>query len=149
LVLDNAEHLLHATAHLAATLLRQCAHVHLLVTSREVLRIAGEQTYPVPSLAVPDPGDDAVPEKLAGYEAVRLFVERAQGQRADFALTPRSATAIGSICRRLDGIPLALELAAARVRSLAVQEIDRRLDERFRLLTGGAGAAMARPQTLR
>jgi predicted ATPase/Tfp pilus assembly protein PilF len=149
LVLDNAEHVLQATAELASVLLRQCPNLGLLVTSREVLRIAGEQAYPVPSLALPDPKDDIAPERLAQCEAVRLFVERAQAQRADFAVTDRSAPAIASICRRLDGIPFALELAAARVRSLAVTEIDRRLDERFRLLTGGARAALPRQQTLR
>jgi non-specific serine/threonine protein kinase len=149
LILDNVEHVLDAGAELATALLRQCPQVSLLVTSREILRITGEQTYRVPSLAVPDPKDDAVPETpraiRGGPPVRRASANSAPGVRGDRGKRPSNR----NICRRLDGIPLALELAAARVRSLAVTEIDRRLDERFRLLTGGTRAALPRQQTLR
>ncbi|MEO8133346.1 MAG: tetratricopeptide repeat protein [Betaproteobacteria bacterium] len=149
LVLDNAEHLLAATAQLADAVLRQCPQVVLLVSSREGLGMAGELTYRVPSLPMPDPVQDATPERVSRYESVRLFVERAQFHVPQFTITEQNASALASVCYRLDGIPLALELAAARVRSLSVEEVNQRLDQRFRLLTGGSRTALPRQQTLR
>jgi predicted ATPase len=149
LVLDNAEHLLGACAQLADALLRHCPKVVLLMTSREALGLSGEQTYRVPSLSMPDPKHDVTPERVAPYESVRLFIERAQLNLPQFAVTHENAPALASVCHRLDGIPLALELAAARVRSMSIQEIDRRLDQRFRLLTGGSRTALPRQRTLR
>jgi non-specific serine/threonine protein kinase len=149
LVLDNCEHLLDALASLADSILLGCPNVKLLVTSREALRIAGEKVYRVPSLSVPDLKQEFTPESLASYEAVRLFIDRAAAARDDFMVTPENAPALASVCLHLDGIPLAIELAAARVRALPVEEINRRLDERFRLLTGGSRTALPRHQTLR
>jgi predicted ATPase len=149
LLLDNAEHLLHACAQLVDVVLRQCPRLVLLVSSREGLGIAGELTYRVPSLSTPDPKEDASPESMLRYESVRLFVDRSQSQLPQFALTSRNAAVVASICARLDGIPLAIELAAARVRSLSVEELNQRLDQRFRLLTGGSRTALPRQQTLR
>ena len=147
LVVDNCEHLIAACATLAGTLLRTCPQVHILVTSREGLAVAGEQCYRVPSLPVPDLAHLPAPEELT--EAAALFVSRARERRPDFGLTATNARAIAEICARLDGIPLALELAAARVDSLGVAGIAARLDDRFRLLTGGARDALPRQQTLR
>ena len=149
LVLDNAEHLLSACAQLADAVLRQCPRIVILVTSREVLGMAGELTYRVPSLSVPDPKRDATPEHLSQYESVRLFIERARFQLPQFAVTQQNAPALVSVCYRLDGIPLALELAAARVRSMSVEEVNQRLDQRFLLLTSGSRTALPRQQTLR
>jgi predicted ATPase len=149
LVLDNAEHLLAACAQLADAVLRQCPQVVVLVSSREGLGIAGEAAYRVPSLSLPDPKRDVTPEGLARYEAVRLFVDRARAVRPSFQVDAANAPALASVCARLDGIPLALELAAARVRSLSVEEVNQRLDHRFRLLTGGSRTALPRQQTLR
>jgi len=149
LVLDNAEHLLAACAELADTVLQHCPHITVIVTSREGLGVAGESTYRVPSLSLPDPRRDNTPESLAPYEAVRLFVERACRHSPQFALTRQNAPAVASVCHRLDGIPLAIELAAARLRSLSVDELNGRLDQRFRILTGGSRTALPRQQTLR
>jgi non-specific serine/threonine protein kinase len=149
LVLDNAEHLLAACAQLADALLRHCPQVVVLVSSREPLGIGGEQTYRVPSLSAPDPKRDATPEGLAHYESARLFIERAQSQLPQFTVTDQNASALAAVCSRLDGIPLALELAAARMRLLSVEEVSQRLDHRFRLLTGGSRTALPRQQTLR
>ena len=149
LVLDNCEHLVSACASLAADLLRACPGVHLLASSREALNVAGEQSYRVPSLSLPDPKQAQTVESLSQYEAVRLFIERAQAVQASFGVTNGNAPAVAQVCFRLDGIPLALELAAARVRSLSVEEINIRLDHRFRLLTGGSRVALPRQQTLR
>ena len=149
LVLDNAEHLLTACAALVHALLRRCAHVAVLATSREPLGVAGEVVYRVPPMAVPEAKHADTPEAIAHVESVRLFVERARLHLPTFEMTAANAAAIASICRRLDGIPLSLELAAARVRSMTVDEIDARLDQRFRLLTGGARTALPRQQTLR
>ncbi len=149
LVLDNAEHLLAACAQLADAVSSQCPQVVLLVSSREGLGIAGELTYRVPSLSLPDPKRDLSPESLLPFESVRLFVERAQSHLPQFAITVRNAPALASVCCRLDGIPLALELAAARIRSMSLEEINQRLDQRFRLLTGGSRTALPRQQTLR
>ena len=149
LVLDNAEHLLAACAEFADVALRRCAQLIILVTSRERLGMAGELTYRVPSLSVPDPKCDATPAVLSAYESARLFVERARLQRPDFAVTCQNAPALASVCRRLDGIPLAIELAAPRVRSMSMEEVNRRLDQRFGLLTGGSRTALPRHRTLR
>src|SRR5262249_43663665 len=119
LLLDNCEHLLGGSARLADAVLRQCPRVLILATSREGLGITGELSYRVPSLSLPDPTRDRTPESLSPYEAVRLFIERAQFHQPQFALTNQNAPALASVCCRLDGIPLAIELAAARVRSLS------------------------------
>ncbi len=149
LLLDNCEHLIAACAQLAESLLRRCPHVVLLATSRERLGIAGEVTYRVPSLSLPDPQRHRTPSLLSPFEAAQLFIERAQVHQPQFAVTNENAPALASICCRLDGIPLAIELAAARVRVMPVEQIERRLDERFRLLTGGSRTALPRQQTLR
>ena len=149
LVLDNAEHLLEACAQLSDALLRASARLSVLVTSRERLGIVGELTYRVPPLSAPDPEQPATPERVSACESARLFIERAQLQQAQFAVTPENAAALASICHRLDGIPLAIELAAARVRWMPVEEVSRRLDQRFDLLTGGSRTALPRHQTLR
>ena len=153
LILDNCEHLIEACAHLAADLLQACPKLKLLASSREALGIAGEATFSVPSLAVPrvGPGSTGLPavDELAQYEAVRLFVERARSVLPSFRLTDANAAVVVQICHRLDGIPLAIELAAARARVLAVEQIAARLDDRFRLLTGGSRTALPRQQTLR
>ena len=149
LVLDNCEHLIAACAALAAELLRACPGVHLLASSREPLGVAGEQAYRVPSLSLPDPKKGETAVALSQYEAVSLFIERARAVRADFAVTDANAPAVAQVCFRLDGIPLAIELAAVRVRSLSVEDINARLNDRFRLLTGGARDMLPRQQTLR
>jgi len=149
LVLDNCEHLIAACAGLASALLRGCAHLRILATSREGLDVAGEHCWRVPSLTVPDPKHPPPVELAGGYEAVRLFVARARERQAGFALTIQNARAVVSICARLDGIPLAIELASARVASLGVEGIAARLDDRFRLLTGGTRDALPRQRTLR
>jgi predicted ATPase len=152
LVLDNCEHLLDACAALARALLAGCPRLRILATSRERFALAGEQDYPLPSLAIPA-GED--PDRLAQSEALRLFADRARLVRPDWELDAASIPAVARICRRLDGIPLAIELAAARVRVLPVEAIEARLDKRFRLLTIGIrpGAAGLDPlphhQTLR
>jgi len=149
LILDNCEHLVATCASLAADILRSCPGVHLLASSREPLNVAGEQTYRVPSLSLPDPRRTQTVESLSQYEAVRLFIERAQAVQPSFSVTDANAPAVAQVCFRLDGIPLAIELAAARVRALPVEEINKRLDQRFRLLTGGARNRLPRQQTLR
>ena len=148
LIMDNCEHLLEACAQLAHELLRYCPAVTLLATSREALGIAGETAYRVPSLTAPDPAS-LLPEELAQSEALRLFADRAAAIRPDFQLTTESLPAAAQICRRLDGIPLSIELAAARVGVLSVEQITARLDDRFRLLTGGSRTALPRQRTLR
>jgi predicted ATPase/class 3 adenylate cyclase len=149
MVLDNCEHLLHACAVLSDLLMRRCPHLTILASSREALGIAGEQSYRVPSLSLPDPKEIHTPASVAPFEALQLFVDRCLNVRPDFRVTRENAATVVSICHRLDGIPLALELAAARVRSLSVEEINHRLDHRFRLLTGGSRTALPRQQTLR
>ena len=149
LILDNCEHLVERCADLTDTLLRNCPDLKILATSREPLRVAGESNFMVPSLSVPDPGLLPPTGELAGYEAVRLFVERARDVDAGFALTGQNAAAVGRLCRKLDGIPLAIELAAARVRVLTVEQISEKLEDPLRLLTTGSRTAAARHQTLR
>jgi predicted ATPase/DNA-binding CsgD family transcriptional regulator/DNA-binding XRE family transcriptional regulator len=148
LVLDNCEHLVDACAQLVEHLLGGCPSLRILATSREPLGVGGERQWRVPPLAVPDPDEHSSRDKLAGYPAVQLFVERARAVRPDFDLTQGNAGTVARICVRLDGIPLALELAAARVRVLAVEQILTRLDDTLRLLTGGGRAAPTRQQTL-
>lgn len=149
LVLDNCEHLLDASAQLVSTLLGKAPYVKVLATSREALGVAGELAYRIPSLTSPDPRGDLSPESLSGFESVMLFLDRAEFHRPGFGVTRANGPALASICHRLDGIPLAIELAAARLRSLGVEDIESRLDQRFRLLTGGSRTALPRQQTLR
>ena len=145
-ILDNCEHLLDGAAELAARLRRAAPNLHLLATSRSPLGVDGEVIYRVPSLSVPSETDD--PGQLGSFEAVRLFVDRAVAQQTGFALDQRSGPAVARICARLDGIPLALELAAARLRAMSVEDVADRLQDRFRLLTGGARTAPPRQRTL-
>lgn len=149
LILDNAEHLANAVAELAHYLLRSCARLHLLVTSRERLRTPGERSFPVPPLALPPPTAALTPAQLREYEAVLLFVDRAQAVWPAFQLTEQNAPAVREVCARLDGLPLAIELAAARTQLMSVQEIAARLANRFRLLAVGERAVQPRQQTLR
>ena len=149
IILDNCEHLLPACAQLANALMRSCSGLRILATSREPLRTAGEVAWRVPSLSVPDPGRSPAPEHLMGYEAVQLFVERARAAVPAFRVTAQNGQAISRTCLRLDGIPLAIELAAARVRVLSVDQIVARLDDCFRLLARGDRTAPPRQQTLR
>src|SRR5918997_2660217 len=148
LVLDNCEHLVEACAWLAEALLRACPNLRILATSREALGITGETGWLVPSLSLPDPRHLPAVGDLVHYEAANLFVERAKAVKPEFALTERNAMSVVQICYRLDGIPLALELAAARVGVLSVEQIAARLDDRFALLTGGGRTALARQRTL-
>lgn len=147
LVLDNCEHLVEACANLTETLLESCSNLKMLTTSREPLGILGESVFQVPTLSLPATLHSPLHEVLE-HEATRLFVERAMAVKSDFALEPNAA-AIAQLCRRLDGIPLAIELAAARVKVLSPQEINTRLDDRFELLTSGSRTALPRHQTLR
>jgi predicted ATPase/class 3 adenylate cyclase len=148
IVLDNCEHLIGACAKTADAVLRRCPKVHLMVTSREPLGIGGETIYRVPPLSLPAAGDGDWSAAEA-CDAVTLFVERAKEQGAGFAVDEETGPLVASICRRLDGMPLAIELAAARLRSLSLTGLRDRLDQRFRLLTGGSRTALARQQTLR
>jgi predicted ATPase len=147
LILDNCEHLLASCATLSEALLRQCAHLQILATSREPVGVAGEQHWRVPSLAAPIDEPLAAAE-LRQYAAVELFVTRVQATRPHFALTEENAQTVGRICARLDGIPLALELAATRARALPLDVIADRLDHRFHLLTSGNRTTVPRQQTL-
>lgn len=148
LVLDNCEHLLSACARLASALLRDCPKVHILTTSREALGIAGEVTYRVPALSLPKVHDAPGLRNMPQYEAIRLFVERARSSDPEFVLTESNAAAVAQVCFRLDGIPLAIELAAARTKVLAPSEIARRLDDQFKFLRGGPRDAPQRHQSL-
>ena len=156
LILDNCEHVLGAAAALAKTLLQAGPRTTVLATSREVLRVAGELAYPVPALTVPDappdpaPGDTTtvLPRHLLAHGAVQLFTDRARSAQPGFRLEADNAAAVVDICRRLDGIPLALELAAARVRALPVQAIARRLRDSFALLTTRDETVAPRQRTL-
>jgi predicted ATPase/class 3 adenylate cyclase len=149
IVLDNCEHLLAACAEVARRLLGAGARLTILATSREPLRLGGESTYPLAALAVPSPFAAGEPSALEQYDAVRLFIDRAAAAQAAFALDAENAGAVTAICHRLDGVPLALELAAARVRTMPVEQIALRLNDRFRLLTRGDPTALPRQQTLR
>ena len=149
LVLDNCEHLVEACADLADALLGACPDLKILATSREPMRVAGETNFMVPSLSVPDPGLSPSTEELAGYESVRLFVDRVREVDPGFALMEGNAAAVARLCNRLDGIPLAIELAAARTRVLTIEQISEKLDNPLGLLTTGSRTAAARHQTLR
>ncbi len=149
LILDNCEHLVEACARLADELLRLCPGLKLLATSREALGVPGEKTYHVASLSLPEAQQLVNLDALIQSDAVRLFVERAQSADERFALTDGNAAAVAQICRRLDGIPLAIELAAARVKVMSAEQIAGRMDDLFRLLTAGSRTALPRHQTLR
>ena len=147
ILLDNCEHVLGMCAKLADALLRNCPNIVLLATSREPLGIDGERVYRVPSLATPADGDS--PDAIRNTEAVRLFADRAAQHGVSLSWDERTASVVGRVCRLLDGIPLAIELGAARLRGMSVSELDARLDRRFAILTGGARTALPRQQTLR
>jgi predicted ATPase len=148
LVVDNAEHLLDAVASLVDAVLVGCPDVRVLVTSREPLGVGGELVWRVPSLRVPTAGEVVAPERLDSYEAARLFLDRARRVRPNLVLDDDTAAHVVAVCARLDGIPLALELAAARVRTVPLDRLARGLADAFRLLTGGARTALPRQQTL-
>ena len=149
ILLDNCEHVIGAAAGLAHELLRACPRLHILATSREILGAEGETAFRCPSLALPDAKQSLPAAELSKTEALRLFVERAQGVSPGFTLTETNAATAVRICRRLDGIPLAIELAAARLRLLSLEQIAARLDDTFRLLTGGSRTDLPRHQTLK
>ncbi len=148
LVLDNCEHVIEESARIVAFLLARCPRLALLATSREPLAISGEVVLHIPALSVPDPTQPVDWASLLHYNALRLFVERAHAAEPSFQLTASNAGAVVEICRRLDGIPLALELAAGRVRGMGVTLLASRLNQRFRLLIGGDRSALLRQQTL-
>lgn len=161
LVLDNCEHLLDACASVTEQLLMKCEGLQVLATSREALNMPGEVIWRIPVMSLPSPtraatmtslpigGTATALSALMGSESIALFVARAQAAKPDFAINERSAAAIAQICRRLDGIPLAIELAANRMRSMSAEQIAARLDDKFNFLTGGSRTALPRQQTLR
>jgi predicted ATPase/class 3 adenylate cyclase len=149
LLLDNCEHVIEACAQISDALLRACPKLKILASSREALGIAGEVAYRVPSMETPNPANLPSVDFLEKMDSVRLFIDRAATAKSDFALTQDNAPFVAQICSRLDGIPLAIELAAARVKILTPEQIAARLDDRFRLLTGGSRSALPRQQTLR
>ena len=148
LILDNCEHLLDACAGLADKLLKSCPNLKILATSREALGIIGEALYQVPSLTIPEIQQISLIEILNDYESVRLFNERAQLVQMDFAPSKENATSVTQICSRLDGIPLAIELAAVHVQTLSAEQIAKQLDQCFHILTGGSRTALPKHQTL-
>ena len=147
-MVDNCEHLIGGCAKTAEAIVRRCPRVHLLATSREPLGIGGESIYRVPSLSLPGLGDSAAPAP-GSSDAVALFAERARAHGVVLDVDGQAGPLVVSVCRRLDGMPLAIELAAARLRSMSLAELGDRLDQRFRLLTGGSRTALERQQTLR
>jgi predicted ATPase/DNA-binding SARP family transcriptional activator len=151
IVLDNCEHLIEACAQLAAALLSACPGLQILATSREALGLTGEVAWQIPTLSLPGPGQSLPIQALQSFEAIELFIQRAVAVQPNLALTPQSATAVQAICQRLDGLPLAIELAAARVKILSVEQIAAQLAERnhFNLLSTGSRIAAPRHQTLR
>lgn len=148
LVLDNCEHLVDSAAELVQRVLNHCAGVVVLATSREALRVPGEATFHAPPLQVPQSRETADLQTLGEIESVQMFMDRAQQRRSGFELTSDNAAAVAWLCSRLDGLPLALELAAAQLRLLTLDQINERLEDRFRLLTGGARTALPRHRTL-
>jgi predicted ATPase/DNA-binding SARP family transcriptional activator len=149
LVIDNCEHLIRDCAHYAEQLLAACPKLKILATSIEALGIFNETTWQVPSLPLPESKRSFSPKELKQYSSIELFNARAGNAKSSFALDERNAFSVAQICRRLDGIPLAIELAAARIKVLSVDEIAARLDDRFSLLTAGSRTAVPRHQTLR
>jgi predicted ATPase/DNA-binding SARP family transcriptional activator len=149
LVLDNCEHLVDAAAQLVDVLLDSCLNLRVLATSREPLGVSGETIWPVPTLSLPDPRAEISVEGLMGAEAVQLFVDRARSRLPDFELTPQNARSVATICRDLDGLPLAIELSTARMGALAVEQVAERLEDSLKLLTGGNRTVAPRHQTLR
>ena len=149
LILDNCEHLLEATARLVDLLLDSCPRLRIMPTSREALGLEGEVRWPVAPLSVPEQERTSSSEELEGYESTRLFVQRAKGRDPTFSLSPQDALAVAEICRKLGGIPLAIELAAARVGTLSLEHISERLEGSLDLLSGGARTAVSRQRTLR
>src|SRR5829696_2842066 len=150
LILDNCEHLIEAIASLVDLLLDSCPRLRILATSREGLGVEGEIRWVVPSLSVPEQGRRTLSsQELEAYESVRLFVGRARGRDPSLSLSPHNARAVAEICKRLEGIPLAIELAAARVGTLSVEQISKRLTDSLKLLTGGSKIQMAKQRTLR
>ena len=148
LILDNCEHVLETVAGIAAAIIGTAPEVHIVNTSRQVLDISGEEVFRVPSLDVPHTIADLTPATVAQFGAVALFVDRARSVDKSFTLTDDTAPIVADICRRLDGIPLAIELAAARVKVLSVPNLAQRLNERFKLLTGGSRDVLPRQKTL-
>ncbi|HEY3476327.1 MAG TPA: hypothetical protein VGK56_17065, partial [Anaerolineales bacterium] len=149
LLLDNCEHLIAACAQVSESLLQGCPNLRILASSREALGISGEVAYRVPSLSTPNPVNLPALDQLESVDSIRLFIERAATAKPGFTLTTHNAAALAQICYRLDGIPLAIELAASRVKVLSPEQIAARLDDRFRLLMGGSRTALPRQQTLR
>jgi len=147
ILLDNCEHVIEDAAKFCEQVIRYCPRVRFIATSREPLGIEGERVYRVPSMSLP-PRDAISAAELAGSDSVRLFVDRARSHEPGFVLDDAAAPLVATICRRLDGIPLALELAAARLSSMSLRHLSERLDQRFRLLTGGSRSALPRQQTL-
>jgi predicted ATPase len=147
LVVDNCEHLVHACAELTHAILKAAPHVRMITSSRETLRVPGEHAYPILPLPVPKAGDSL--ESLAGSTAVQLFLARVRQVKPGFEFNEREAPAVAELVSRLEGIPLALELAAARVRAMSVADINKRLKDRYKILTGGDRVLQERQQTLR
>jgi predicted ATPase/transcriptional regulator with XRE-family HTH domain len=148
-VLDNCEHLIEDVARLAASLLSACSRLKILTTSREALQIPGEWLYSVPALDMPKENSNVDVETISEFPALVLFAERARAARSDFALNAKNIRVVASVCSQLDGLPLAIELIAARVKTLSIEQIAARLDDRFALLTSGSRIAPSRQQTLR
>jgi predicted ATPase len=149
LILDNCEHLLDPVARLVDAIDRQCSQVRIMVTSRQTLDVSGEKVFRLSSLSVPEPPRDRIPDAAILFSAVALFVDRARLADRAFTLNQENTPVVAAICRRLDGIPLAIELAAARLRMMSVSGLAQRLDERFKILTGGSRTALPRQQTLK
>lgn len=149
IIIDNCEHLINECAKLTGRLLQSCPGLKIIATSREALNCIGEQIFRLPSMTVPENLTESNPEQITQYESVRLFIERALSVNINFRVNEDNAQALAGICSRLDGIPLAIELAAARIRVMSVEKIFERLDDRFTLLTGGNRTSLPRQQTLR
>lgn len=149
LLIDNCEHLISECAELTEHLLLNCQKLKIITTSREAMNCAGEQVFKLPTLSFPDASEKLSAEELSKYESVRLFIERALSVNHSFRINESDAPALAEICRRLDGIPLAIELAASRIKVLSVEKIQQRLDNRFNFLTGGKRTALPRQQTLK